>query len=48
MSVSRMFDDGDNGRLSVVELTEVVTELGDSLSKAELNSMLRQARSAKN
>lgn len=41
---SRMFDDDDDGHLSVTELTEVVTELGDTLSKAELKQMIRQAR----
>ena len=39
-----MFDDADEGRLSLNDLTEVVTELGDTLSKSELDNMLRQAR----
>ncbi|XP_023343408.1 calmodulin-A [Eurytemora carolleeae] len=41
----RMFDDDDDdGHLSVTELTEVVTELGESLTKTELNQMLKQAK----
>ena len=39
-----MFDDDDNGHLSVSELSEVVTELGECLTKSELNQMIRQAR----
>ena len=42
--VPRMFDDDDDGHLSVTELSEVVTELGESLTKTELNQMLKQAK----
>ena len=40
----RMFDDDDDGHLSFTELSEVVTELGESLTKTELNQMLKQAK----
>jgi len=40
----RMFDDGDDGHLSVRELSEIVTELGDSLTHSELKQMIRQAK----
>jgi Ca2+-binding EF-hand superfamily protein len=38
-----MFDDDDDGHLSVAELTEVVTGLGDRLNQNELSSMIKQA-----
>ena len=38
-----MFDDDDDGHLSVSELTEVVTGLGDRLTHNELNTMIKQA-----
>jgi Ca2+-binding EF-hand superfamily protein len=38
-----MFDDDDDGHLSVSELTEVVTGLGDRLNINELNGMIKQA-----
>ena len=39
-----MFDDDDDGHLSVRELSEIVTELGDSLTSSELKQMVRQAK----
>ena len=38
-----MFDDDDDGHLSVSELTEVVTGLGDWLTHNELYTMIKQA-----
>jgi Ca2+-binding EF-hand superfamily protein len=38
-----MFDDDDDGHLSVSELTEVVTGLGERLTITELSSMINQA-----
>jgi len=38
-----MFDDDDDGHLSVSELTEVVTGLGERLTTTELSSMINQA-----
>jgi Ca2+-binding EF-hand superfamily protein len=37
-----MFDDDDDGHLSVSELREVVTSLGDRLTHTELNTMISQ------
>ena len=44
--VCRMFDDDDDGHLSVSELTEVVTGLGERLNQTELTSMINQAWAA--
>ena len=42
--VCRMFDDVEDGYLTTKEMSDILTRLGDSLSKAEMHQMIRQAR----